>query len=58
MLGQGILPRGHDPRVDVMPDADMRDRLARVRDVVRKSVDTMPAHFDYIARHCAAPPIP
>jgi tryptophan 7-halogenase len=56
-VGQGILPRGHDPLVDVMPPADLRDRLARVRDVVRKSVDVMPAHFDFIARHCAAPTV-
>ena len=57
MMGQGLRPRGHDPLVDAMPEAELKRRLGGIRDVIRKSVDWMPDHFDFIARHCAADPV-
>ncbi len=54
MVGQGLKPRAYDPLVDVMPVADLRARLADIRQVISKCVDRMPDHFEFIARHCAA----
>jgi len=55
MMGQGVKPGRHDPVVDEMPDDMFRDRMAHLRSVVRKSVDWMPGHHEFIAEHCAAP---
>jgi tryptophan halogenase len=43
--------------------ASMRDgvpvaeRLAQIRAAMAEAVATMPSHGEFIARHCAAPPI-
>lgn len=58
MVGQGLKPRGYDPMVDVMPLEQLRDRMTHIRTVLDKCADSMPQHFDFIARHCAAAPMP
>jgi len=55
MIGQGILPRGYHPMVDLMPENDLRQFMTSVRQVIASCVDAMPAHEAFIARHCAAP---
>ena len=57
MVGQGLWPNGHDSLVDVMPEAELRRRMQGIKDVIRKSVDWMPGHHDFIAQHCAADPV-
>ena len=57
MMGQGIRPKRHDPLVDAMDRAELKRRLDGVRRVIRKSVDWMPHHHDFIAQHCAADPV-
>jgi len=54
MMGQGITPRDYDPLADVMDDATFRSRMEEIRGAIRASVDWMPHHHDFIARHCAA----
>jgi tryptophan halogenase len=54
MHGQGIQPRNYNPLVDLLPEAEIRAYIANVEDVIRKCVDVMPGHEDYIAQHCAA----
>ncbi|MGA9332906.1 MAG: tryptophan halogenase family protein [Rudaea sp.] len=54
MIGQHIMPEGYHPLVDQMPDAELRGFVDNVRDVVKRCVDSMPAHEQFIARHCAA----
>ncbi|MDF4005136.1 tryptophan 7-halogenase [Luteibacter sp. PPL552] len=54
MIGQGIVPRGYDPLVDLMPDADLPRFLHGVREVVSKNVDLMPTHQQFIDRECRA----
>jgi tryptophan halogenase len=54
MVGQGVEPRGHDPLADVMPPAELRERMTHIRQVVMKATDQMPAHWEYIAKNCAA----
>ena len=55
MMGQGIRARGHDPMADVMPLDELRARFASMKSVIAKSVEVMPDHREFIARHCAAP---
>jgi tryptophan 7-halogenase len=57
MVGQGLKARAYDPVVDVMPDDELRQRLGNVKKVVASSAASMPDHMEFIARHCAAPPV-
>jgi tryptophan halogenase len=57
MIGQGLWPDAHDSLVDVMPEAELKRRMEGIRQVIRKSVDWMPQHHDFIREHCAADPV-
>ncbi len=52
--GQGIRAEGHDPVAAAMPDDEAVRRLARIAAVTAAAAERMPAHGDFIARHCAA----
>jgi tryptophan halogenase len=54
MHGQGLRAQGYHPLVDQRTPAEIAAFLGDVRDVIRKCVDVMPAHADFIAAHCAA----
>ena len=56
MVGQGLMPRGHHPFADLLPEAEVAAYLDNVRRVVGKCAELMPTHADFIAQHCAAPP--
>jgi tryptophan halogenase len=55
MHGQGIRAKGHHPFADVRPAAEVAEFLGDVEKVVRKCVDFMPTHADFIRQYCAAP---
>ncbi|MDE2226021.1 MAG: tryptophan 7-halogenase [Xanthomonadaceae bacterium] len=54
MIGQRILPERWDPLVDQMPDADLRQFMTGVKDVIAHCVDAMPPHQAFIEGHCKA----
>ncbi|PXA93874.1 tryptophan halogenase [Nostoc sp. 3335mG] len=54
MMGQGLTPGRYDPIVDEMPEPVFLDRMSQIRRAIRNSVDWMPNHFDFIAKHCAS----
>ncbi|MDO9609091.1 MAG: tryptophan 7-halogenase [Brevundimonas sp.] len=54
MLGQGIVPSGHDPMADQTPEHLMTARLAQIRAVIEKGVAGMPTHQQFIDRHSRA----
>ncbi|WP_121115634.1 tryptophan halogenase family protein [Croceibacterium ferulae] len=54
MLGQGLHPRKADPVAAAMPAAEIAPQLRQMREIVRRGAEVMPAHDDFIARHCAA----
>ncbi len=54
MIGQGVEPRAHDPMADVMDQSELRRRLDHIRTTIGNAVQTMPEHWDFIARNCAA----
>ncbi|MDV3456169.1 tryptophan halogenase family protein [Sphingomonas sp. HF-S4] len=53
-LGQGVIPRGYDPLVDIKSEAQVEQYLGNIRGVIAKCVDLMPSHADYVAKTCAA----
>ena len=56
LIGQGVLPAGYHPMVDLLDDNETEAMLAGVRRVLESCAAQMPAHEDFIARHCAAVP--
>lgn len=54
MHGQRIRPRAYDPLVDVMPKDEVEKLINNVSGTIRKCVEVMPTHAEYVAKHCAA----
>ena len=52
MLGQGITPQGWDPLADALDPGQLRQMLDRIRATFRRTAEAMPAHADWLARHC------
>lgn len=55
LVGQGVLPRHYHPLVDAYDVSGMETYLSGVQDVIKRSVESMPTHADYIRQHCTAP---
>ena len=55
MVGQGVVPRGYHPLVDVLSDADLMAFGESVRGVIASCVAAMPTHEQFIDRYCRAP---
>jgi tryptophan halogenase len=53
-LGQGVIPRGYDPLVDIKSDAQIAQYLGNIESVIGKCVAVMPSHADFVAKNCAA----
>ena len=56
MYKQGMTPESYPPLAIPLDDGAMRVEWAKVRSIVRRSVETMPRHEDFITRNCAATP--
>ena len=54
MLGQGITPADYDPMADQLSDAQLAEFLVNLRTLISRAVASLPAHEDYLARHCPA----
>ena len=54
MFGQGIVPRSYHPIIDAYDSAALEKYLNGVRDVIKRSADSMPSHEDFIRQVCAA----
>jgi len=54
MVGQGMLPKGYDPMVDVMSNEELVRRMADIKSVIAKSAEVMPGHFEFIKANCDA----
>ncbi|MCX7512277.1 tryptophan halogenase family protein [Frateuria sp. STR12] len=54
MLGQGMVPAGHHPLADALPQAQLDEFLSHIRTLLDRAVGGMPGHAQFIARHCAA----
>ncbi|MGR6330275.1 tryptophan halogenase family protein [Sphingomonas sp. XXL09] len=56
MLGQGITPAARHPIAAKLPDEELARFLSGLRQGVTSTVRGLPAHGDYVARYCGAPP--
>jgi tryptophan halogenase len=56
-LGQGITPARAPALAAMRAGVPVAERLAQVRAAMAEAVAAMPSHGEFIARHCAAPPI-
>lgn len=54
MNGQGLMPKGYNPFVDALSEQDLELAMNNIASVMRKSVDFMPSHQDYINKNCQA----
>jgi tryptophan halogenase len=57
LLGQGVIPERHDPIADIPPLDVVRERLHRMRAMIRDGVERMPPHAEFIDRNCRAGPV-
>jgi tryptophan 7-halogenase len=57
MVGQRLVPTGHSPLVNLLSQADLEEYVANVREVVKRCVDFMPTHQQFIDKYCAAPKV-
>jgi tryptophan halogenase len=53
LLGQGIMPRGHDPVADAIPAQDMMRALLSLKAAVRDAANALPDHQEFIRSYCA-----
>lgn len=53
MLGQGLVPGGYNPLVDVIPENTLDDRLESIKRVIKNSLAHMPSHEEFIKQYCA-----
>ena len=56
-LGQGIMPNRAPALASMRDGVPVAERLAQIRSAMAEAVATMPSHGEFVARHCAAPPI-
>jgi tryptophan halogenase len=56
MYSQGITPESYRPLVDGPGEQAIRAELEKARHAVRRALERMPNHEDFIARNCSAMP--
>ncbi len=54
LLGQGIVPQGYDPLVDVKSEPQIVQYLRNIENVIGKCVAAMPGHADFVEKYCKA----
>jgi len=58
MLGQHVVPSAYHPLVDAVADEKIMGFLDNVRGTIKRCVDAMPAHAEFVAANCAMRPTP
>ena len=54
MHGQNIVPQRYHPVADLLPQPELEKRMAKMVEVTRNCLDTLPTHQQFIDRHCKA----
>ncbi|TPG20405.1 tryptophan 7-halogenase [Sphingomonas koreensis] len=54
MMGQGIMPQSYHPIATKLPDDELDRLFTGIRGTVNRTVASLPAHADYVARYCGA----
>jgi len=55
--GQGVHAQGFDPLALGMPIEQINDTLRQQRDLIRRAVEAMPTHADYVSAIAARQPV-
>ena len=53
-IGQGIIPRSHDPLVGIKSDAQIEQFLGNIASTIDRCVQVMPTHADFVRKYCPA----
>jgi tryptophan halogenase len=53
MMGQGITPQSYHPIAEKLSDEELTRLLATIRDMVAKTVKSLPEHAAYVSQYCA-----
>jgi tryptophan halogenase len=53
-LGQGLVPRSHDPLVGIKSDPQIEQFLGNIASTIDRCVDVMPQHDAYVEKYCPA----
>lgn len=53
-VGQGINTSAYSPIADVLSDAELKQRMTEVRQVILSASQPLPTHRDYVFKYCAA----
>jgi tryptophan halogenase len=54
MINQGIMPQSYPPLAVKLDEKALRAELAKIRAGVKRTVENMPRHEDFIAQNCRA----
>ncbi len=54
MYGQGIRPQSYHPMADELDGSTLKGLMTDLNTIIDSNVQKLPAHKDFIARHCAA----
>lgn len=57
MHGQGIVPKGYHPLVDVLSEETIIERLEHIKSVIDNSAEIMPTQKAFTAEHCKSAPV-
>ncbi|WP_067732564.1 tryptophan halogenase family protein [Novosphingobium naphthalenivorans] len=55
LVGQGVLPHSHNPRIRMIPEEQLRPVMEQRRQFLAQAAERMPMHDYFISRTCAAP---
>ena len=53
-LGQGIVPESYDPLVELKSDPQIEQFLGNIVATIKRCVDVMPTHAEYVRKYCLA----
>lgn len=56
-LGQGIVPTRAPALAQMRDGVPVAERMAQIAGAMEAAVAAMPSHGEFVARHCAAPPL-
>jgi hypothetical protein len=58
LMGLGVMPKKNDPLIDLMDIGQLHLHFAKLRETIKRAVNVMPDHTQYIAEHVAAQSAP
>jgi tryptophan halogenase len=54
MIGQGVMPSAYHAVVDTMDEDELRSFLEQIRTKIKRTVEQMPTHAEYLGKFCGA----